>query len=82
MQEQLEQLIKDAEQGINAAGDLQALDQVRVQYLGKKGLITDQMKSLGKLPPEEKPKAGQAINKAKQQIQQAIEARKAQLQQA
>ncbi|TDY02719.1 phenylalanine--tRNA ligase subunit alpha [Thiohalophilus thiocyanatoxydans] len=82
MQEQLEQLIKDAEQGINAAGDLQALDQVRVQYLGKKGLITDQMKSLGKLPPEEKPKAGQAINQAKQQIQQAIEARREALQNA
>ncbi|MGD8408195.1 MAG: phenylalanine--tRNA ligase subunit alpha, partial [Thiohalophilus sp.] len=82
MQEQLEKLVTDAQQGISSAADLQALDQVRVQYLGKKGLITEQMKSLGKLPPEEKPKAGQAINQAKQQIQQAIEARKTQLQQA
>jgi len=80
MQAQLEQLIKDAQQGITAAEDLQALDQVRVQYLGKKGLITEQMKSLGKLSAEEKPKAGQAINQAKQAIQQALEARRNELQ--
>jgi phenylalanyl-tRNA synthetase alpha chain len=55
---------------------------VRVQYLGKKGLLTEQLKQLGKLPAEERPQAGQAINVAKKQVQQAIEARKEALQNA
>jgi len=53
---------------------------VRVQYLGKKGLLTQQLKQLGGLPPEERPAAGQAINRIKQQVQQAIDARREQLQ--
>jgi phenylalanyl-tRNA synthetase alpha chain len=58
------------------------LDEVRVQYLGKKGLLTQQLKQLGALPPEERPAAGQAINRIKQQVQQAIEARRTELQAA
>lgn len=75
----LDGLIGEAEQAIANAGDLSALDQVRVGYLGKSGLLTAQLKQLGKLPPEEKPKAGQAINTAKQVLQQQIEARKSEL---
>jgi len=82
MQDELDQLVAEAEEAVKAAGDLQALDQVRVAYLGKKGRLTERMKTLGKLSPEERPKAGQAINAAKQQVQQAIEARKAALEQA
>ncbi len=75
----LERLVGEAEQAIAAANDLQALDQVRVGYLGKSGRLTAQLKQLGKLPPEQRPQAGQAINKAKQALQQAIESRKTQL---
>lgn len=75
----LEGLTGEAEKAIAMAQDLPALDQVRVGYLGKSGLLTAQLKQLGKLAPEERPKAGQAINKAKQSLQQAIEARKAEL---
>ena len=82
MQDELDQIVAEAEEAVAAAGDLQALDQVRVAYLGKKGKLTERMKTLGKLSPEERPKAGQAINAAKQQVQQAIEARKAELEQA
>ncbi len=53
-----------------------------MHYLGKKGLLTEQLKQLGKLPPEQRPQAGQAINEAKKQVQDAIEARKAALQSA
>jgi phenylalanyl-tRNA synthetase alpha chain len=73
----LEGLINEAEKTIEAAQDLAALDQARVAYLGKSGLLTAQLKKLGKLPPEQRPQAGQAINSAKQSLQQAIEARKA-----
>jgi phenylalanyl-tRNA synthetase alpha chain len=53
-----------------------------VRYLGKKGLLTEQLKQLGKLPEAERPQAGQAINVAKQLVQDAIEARKLTLQEA
>lgn len=76
MQNELNQLVEAAEQAISAAADLKSLDDIRVTYLGKKGSITEQMKSLGKLPKEEKPAAGQAINVAKQAIQKSLEARK------
>lgn len=78
----LTELVKEAEAAIAVADELQALDQIRVQYLGKKGALTEQMKSLGKLSAEERPAAGQAINQAKGKVQQAIEARKHALQEA
>ena len=65
MEEELQQLVDDATQAIESSDNLQALDQVRVNYLGKKGSITALMKNLGKLSAEERPKAGQVINKAK-----------------
>ena len=80
--EALATLEQQARQAVGSAQDLQALDQVRVHFLGKKGLLTAQLKELGKLPPEQRPQAGQAINEAKKQVQDAIEARKAALQSA
>ncbi|MCP5421135.1 MAG: phenylalanine--tRNA ligase subunit alpha [Gammaproteobacteria bacterium] len=64
------------------ADDLGRVEQLRVNYLGKKGVLTERLKQLGKLPPEERPAAGQAINDAKQDIVVAIEARKAVLAEA
>jgi phenylalanyl-tRNA synthetase alpha chain len=49
---------------------------IRVNYLGKKGLLTQQLKQLGKLPADERPQAGQVINLAKAAVQEAIESRK------
>ena len=59
-------------EAVNQADNLQALEQVKVDFLGKKGELTQQLKSLGKLPAEERPIQGAAINKAKKQIQEAI----------
>ncbi len=73
-------LERRARGAIARAGDLRALDDIRVQYLGKKGLLTEQLKQLGKLPAEQRPQAGQAINVAKRCVQEAVEARKAELQ--
>ena len=80
--DELTGLVSAAAAAISAADELQALEQIRVQYLGKKGLLTEQMKTLGKLSAEERPAAGQAINQAKQAVQQALEARKQSLQEA
>lgn len=70
--EHLKQLVTDGLTAVDQAADENALDQVRVQYLGKKGELTQQLKSLGKLSAEERPAAGAKINEAKQQVQDAI----------
>jgi len=72
----LQKLTADAQEKINAADNLDDLDQVRVDYLGKKGELTSLLKTLGTLPAEERKTAGQDINVAKRDVQQAIELRK------
>ncbi|MBL4762951.1 MAG: phenylalanine--tRNA ligase subunit alpha [Gammaproteobacteria bacterium] len=79
---ELDSIINEALSAVAASTDLQTLDAVRVKYLGKKGVLTDQLKGLGKLPPEERPKAGQVINQAKQKIAQQLELQKETLEQA
>jgi len=69
-------LLKEAQSAIDAAEDAAALDQVRVQYLGKKGTLTEQLKALKNVPAEQRKEVGQSINKAKQMLQKAIETRK------
>ncbi len=78
----LSALENNAMDEIQSAGDMQALESLRVQYLGKKGVLTEQLKSLGKLPKEERPEAGQKINQIKVVIQEALEERKGYLQEA
>lgn len=78
----LQSLSQQAQSEIQAADSLDALDQIRVCYLGKKGELTALLKSLGNLPVDERKAAGQDINIAKQDVQAAIEARKNDLQTA
>jgi phenylalanyl-tRNA synthetase alpha chain len=75
-------LVAQARADIGAAAGLSALDEVRVRLLGKKGLLTEQLKTLGALPASERPVAGQRINDAKAEIQAAIEARRMLLERA
>jgi len=77
--ENLEALVAQAKSAVEAAADVQALDQVRVQYLGKKGELTQLLKSLGRLDAAERPLAGARINEAKQALQEQINQRKATL---
>ena len=74
--EKINKLQAQALSEINSASDLKQLDQIRVDYLGKKGRLTEQLKLLGELPIEERPNAGQIINDIKIEIQQALESRK------
>ncbi len=74
-----EKLQAQAISEIESATDLNDLDQIRVNYLGKKGSLTKQLKQLGQLPTEERPQAGQVINLAKVAVQEAIETRKTSL---
>lgn len=79
MQEQLQAIISEAQTAINSVTDLQKLDEIRVQFFGKKGAFTDMMKTLGKLSAEERPKAGQVINEAKQFVQGLLNEKKREL---
>jgi phenylalanyl-tRNA synthetase alpha chain len=72
----LDELVRRAKTEIDTADDLAALDAVRVSYLGRKGSLTLRLKSLGELPPAERPAAGQAINEAKKAVQAALDGRR------
>ena len=65
-------LLKD----VAAADTLDALDALRVSALGKKGRITDLMKGLGQMAPDERKAAGQALNTLKDEVGAAIDAKK------
>ena len=80
--QELSDLIRKALADIESADDVAGLDRVRVAYLGKKGELTQRLKMLGELPPEERPAAGQHINDAKRQITEQLSARKAALEAA
>jgi phenylalanyl-tRNA synthetase alpha chain len=75
-------LTQEALAEVAACADLAALDEVRVRWLGKKGVLTEQGKSLGALPAAERPAAGARINAAKERVQAAIETRRAALERA
>jgi phenylalanyl-tRNA synthetase alpha chain len=77
--ESLSALVAQSLAEISAAADLTRLGEIRVHVLGKKGLLTEQLKSLGTLPASERPVAGQRINEAKAQLLAAIDARETEL---
>ena len=72
----LTSLVNEALSEVAASPDLAGLDEARVRWLGKKGTLTEQLKSLGGLAAAERPAAGQRINEAKERVQAAIEARR------
>ena len=73
---ELTRIVEQALGEIEAADDLPVLDQLRVQYLGKKGLISLQMKTLGSLAVEERPLFGKLINEAKEEVASRIASRR------
>ncbi|KDE40735.1 Phenylalanyl-tRNA synthetase alpha chain [Nitrincola lacisaponensis] len=77
--ENLAQLLEQGKQAVAQADNVRLLDEVRVQYLGKKGELTQLLKGLGKLSAEERPAAGAKINEAKEALQVELDARRAQL---
>jgi phenylalanyl-tRNA synthetase alpha chain len=78
---ELSALLDAAVAQIASIGSVAELDEIRVHWLGRKGALTEQLKSLGSLPAAERPAAGARINSAKQQLHAAIEARRLELEQ-
>ena len=75
MLDQAAQLKDQLLEKIETAADMSTLEDVRVTALGKKGQLTELMKGLGKLDPEERKSTGQALNQVKQAIAEALEQR-------
>ncbi|MCX5757623.1 MAG: phenylalanine--tRNA ligase subunit alpha [Candidatus Hydrogenedentes bacterium] len=75
MKEKLERITREAIEAAAAASSLQAIEELRVKYLGRKGVITEALRGLAQVPAEERPAMGQAANEAKRIIGEAIEQR-------
>lgn len=78
MKEKLQQIMAQAKEQIDAVGiqNAQALDklnQIRVNYLGKKGELTALLKSMKDVAPEERPKVGQMVNEVRSEIEELLE---------
>lgn len=76
MDKELAKMIERAKAEIGAVCHINELEHLRINYLGKKGHLTERLKQLGKLPPAERPHLGKAVNHAKEIVQQAIQNRR------
>lgn len=72
----MDDILAQARQQLAIAETLAELDQIRVHYLGKKGVFTERMKDLGKLPPDQRREAGQAVNLLRDNFQAVLEEKK------
>lgn len=75
MRDELQALLEESQKKIDQINSLQELDQLRVSLLGKKGRLTEVLKSLGQLPQEERIQLGQVVNTAKDELNAAIKSR-------
>jgi len=74
MKEKLEKIKEEAIKQIAASDALEKLNDVRVNYLGKKGELTAVLKSMKDVSPEDRPKVGQMVNETREKIEQVLEA--------
>ena len=72
MEEKINQIRKDAEEEISKIEDIHALNEVRVKVLGKKGKLTEILRGMGSLSPEERPVIGSLVNKVRDEIEELI----------
>ena len=82
MKEKLESIREAAEHDLRDAGDRQALESLRIRYLGKKGELTSILKKMGELSAEERPAIGKLANEIRARIEAELAARAAELQDA
>lgn len=80
IQQQLDDMLGEALKSAGSATAIADVEALRIKYLGKKGLLTEQLKKLGSLPADERPIIGQWVNDAKAELQQKLQTRKQSLQ--
>jgi phenylalanyl-tRNA synthetase alpha chain len=76
MKDKLEEIRETAVETIDAAADLASLEQLRVKFLGRKGLLTEVLRGLSQVSPEDRPILGKVANEVKQAVAQALKAKK------
>ena len=81
MQDRLRSILDEMRSALENAKSNEAMQEIRVKYLGKKGEITSMMKQMGSLSPEERPAMGQLVNEAKQKLETLISEKKAEMKQ-
>ena len=80
MLEQFKKTGKEALDDLKKVNDMASLEEFRIKYLSRKGQIIQLLSQIGKLPPEEKPQAGQLANKIKKEVTSAFDKLKSSLQ--
>lgn len=76
MEEQLQRLKAEAEEALHAIGDKADLEEFRVKFLGRKGLLSSTMKQLGKVSKEDRPRLGQLANTIKKGVESLFQDKK------
>lgn len=79
LKEKLQSIEKEAEKLFKDVGDLDRLEELRIEFLGKKGRITDVLRQMGKIPAEERPVIGQIANQLKAKLNELIQLKKNEL---
>ena len=82
IKEKLEQINKQVLEQLEASKDLNDLNRIRVEVLGKKGQLTDLLKSMRDVAPQDRPKVGQMVNEVRASIEAAMEARTRRMEEA
>ena len=79
IREDLEKIGQDLQTELGKVADTQALEQLKVHLLGKKGSLTALLRGMGQLSPEERPKMGQVINEAREKLTALLDEKQAEL---
>ena len=79
MKEKLAKIREEILKQIDASENLDKLNEVRVSALGKKGALTELLKSMKEVAPQDRPKVGQMVNEVRAEIETALETEKAKL---
>ena len=82
MKEKLEQIKEKALSQIQDCDSAEKLNEIKVSILGKKGELTDLLKGMRDVAPQERPKVGQMVNEARAEIEKVLEESKARIEKA
>jgi phenylalanyl-tRNA synthetase alpha chain len=74
--DQLESMVREAEQCVAESGDLKSLEEIRIRFLGKSGSLTGLLKELNRVPAEDRPRLGKACNEAKNRLSELLDRKK------
>jgi phenylalanyl-tRNA synthetase alpha chain len=72
MKEKIEQIRAQFEKDVASVNNAQSLENVRVNYLGRKGQVTELLKMLGKVAPEERPQIGKMLNELRREVEEKL----------